>query len=139
MHQDPLIHPVILCGGSGTRLWPLSRKSYPKQFSPLMGSDSLFQATARRLTGAGYAPPVVVTTADFRFIVREQLAQRASTPAAVLIEPRGQQHRACRAGRRAVAGGQDPEAMLLVAPSDHVIPDAAALPRRGRRVPCRAP
>jgi len=69
-----LIHPVILCGGSGTRLWPVSRQSFPKQFSRLVGEESLFQATARRLSGEGFANPVIVTSADFRFIVRDQLA-----------------------------------------------------------------
>jgi mannose-1-phosphate guanylyltransferase/mannose-1-phosphate guanylyltransferase/mannose-6-phosphate isomerase len=85
------ITPVLLCGGSGTRLWPLSRKSYPKQFVPLMGEETLFQASARRLHGQGlgpdgtlgFAPPLVLTNADFRFIVTEQLglALRASIPA----------------------------------------------------------
>ena len=65
--------PVILCGGSGTRLWPLSRKSYPKQFVPLVGDETLFQGSARRLTGDDYAAPVVITNSDFRFIVTEQL------------------------------------------------------------------
>ena len=69
-----MIHPILLCGGSGTRLWPLSRKSYPKQFARLMGEESLFQASARRLSGSGFAAPVVVTGDPFRFIVTEQLA-----------------------------------------------------------------
>jgi len=81
------IHPVILCGGSGTRLWPLSRKSFPKQFAPLLGPESLFQASARRLSGPGFAAPLVMTNADFRFIVTEQLAASGITPSAVLIEP----------------------------------------------------
>ncbi len=68
------ITPVLLCGGSGTRLWPLSRKSFPKQFTQLVGSESLFQASAKRLSGAGYAVPLVITGSDFRFIVTEQLA-----------------------------------------------------------------
>ncbi|MDE3028367.1 MAG: mannose-1-phosphate guanylyltransferase/mannose-6-phosphate isomerase, partial [Paracoccaceae bacterium] len=63
-----MIYPVLLCGGSGTRLWPLSRKSYPKQFAALTGSESLFQASARRLCGAGFAAPTVITSSDFRFI-----------------------------------------------------------------------
>ena len=81
------ITPVILCGGSGTRLWPLSRKSYPKQFSALMGDESLFQASARRLTGADYAAPLVVTANAFRFIVTEQLDGAGIKAGAVLIEP----------------------------------------------------
>lgn len=67
------ITPVILCGGSGMRLWPLSRKSYPKQFSRLIGDSSLFQASVRRMSGEGFADPVVLTNSDFRFIVTEQL------------------------------------------------------------------
>lgn len=69
------IIPVLMCGGSGTRLWPLSRRAYPKQFTLLTGTESLFQASARRLSGPGFAPPVVITGADYRFIATEQLAQ----------------------------------------------------------------
>jgi len=68
-----MIYPVLLCGGSGTRLWPLSRQSYPKQFAKLMGAQSLFQASALRLSGDGYAAPTVVTGDAFRFIVTEQM------------------------------------------------------------------
>lgn len=121
-----VIHPVILCGGSGTRLWPLSRKSYPKQFSALMEGGTLFQASARRTAAPGYAPPVVVTNADFRFIVREQLAAEGIAPAAVLIEPEGRNTAAAVLAAALWVAGRDPGAMLLVAPSDHVIPDAAA-------------
>ena len=84
-----MITPVLLAGGSGTRLWPLSRKSYPKQFAPLVGETTLFQASAQRLSGAGFAPPLVLTGADFRFIVTEQLAAIGTDPGAILIEPAG--------------------------------------------------
>ena len=77
--------PVLLSGGSGTRLWPVSRKSFPKQFAPLVGEQSLFQASACRLSGPRYAEPLVLTNADFRFIVTEQLAEVGITPAAILI------------------------------------------------------
>ena len=91
------ITPVLLAGGSGTRLWPLSRRSYPKQFVPLTGALSLFQHTARRLSGqaveAGrwlaFAKPLVLTNSDFRFIVTEQLAEMGIDPGAILIEPEG--------------------------------------------------
>jgi mannose-1-phosphate guanylyltransferase len=83
------VTPLILCGGSGTRLWPLSRKSYPKQFSALNGQDSLFQQAATRLSGPGFDRPVVVTNSEFRFIVVEQLAAAGIDPGAVLIEPSG--------------------------------------------------
>jgi mannose-1-phosphate guanylyltransferase len=83
------ITPVILCGGSGTRLWPLSRKSYPKQFVPMIGDGSLFQQSAQRFSGAEFAAPVVVTNADFRFIVTQQLGEVGIDPGPVLIEPEG--------------------------------------------------
>ena len=118
------IHPVLLCGGSGTRLWPLSRKSYPKQFSNLVGDESLFQASSRRLSGAGFAPPVVVTGSDFRFIVTEQLAEAGIDPGAILIEPSARNTAPAILAAALVIAREDPEALMLVAPSDHVIPDA---------------
>ena len=96
------IHPLLLCGGSGTRLWPLSRKSYPKQFAKLTGEESLFQASALRLSGEGFAAPMIVTGSDFRFIVTEQLAAVEIAPAATLIEPGGRNTApAVLAGRKA--------------------------------------
>ena len=117
------IHPVLLCGGSGSRLWPVSRKSYPKQFAPLTGAESLFQSSARRLSGPEFAPPVVVTGEAFRFIVIEQLAAVEIAPGAVLIEPeaRNTAPEILAAALRLEA--QTEGALMLVAPSDHVIPD----------------
>ena len=83
------ITPVLMAGGSGTRLWPVSRKSFPKQFAPLIGEETLFQASARRLSGPGFAAPVVMTNSDFRFIVAEQLEQAGITPAPSSSNPRG--------------------------------------------------
>ena len=120
----PAITPVLLCGGSGTRLWPLSRKSYPKQFSALIGDQSLFQASASRLTGPGFAPPVVVTADAFRFIVTEQLAQAGISPGAVLIEPDGRDTAPAVLAAALHLAATDPDGLMLVAPSDHVIPDA---------------
>lgn len=121
-----MITPVLLSGGSGTRLWPVSRKSFPKQFARLTGDESLFQATARRLSGPDFAPPVVTTTADFRFIVTEQLAQVGQAPAAILIEPEGRNTApAILAAALWLARG-NPDAAMLVAPTDHLIPDHAA-------------
>ncbi|EYD75073.1 Mannose-1-phosphate guanylyltransferase (GDP) [Rubellimicrobium mesophilum DSM 19309] len=120
----PAIHPVLLCGGSGTRLWPLSRKSYPKQFAPLLGKESLFQASVRRLTGPAFAHPVVVTTDAFRFIVAEQVSELGVAPAALLIEPEGRDTAPAILAATLQAATGDPAALVLVAPSDHVIPDA---------------
>lgn len=124
------ITPVILCGGSGTRLWPLSRKSYPKQFAPLIGQETLFQASARRLTGTTetlrFTAPMVLTNSDFRFIVTQQLQEAGIDPGAILIEPEGRNTAPAvlAAALHALAG--DPDAVLLVAPSDHVVPDTTA-------------
>ena len=82
-----LIHPVLLCGGSGTRLWPLSRKSHPKQFVKLLGEESLFQLSARRLSGTDFVAPLVVTGSDFRFMVVEQLAAVEIVPHQILSSP----------------------------------------------------
>ena len=124
------ITPVILAGGSGTRLWPLSRKSYPKQFARLVGGETLFQASARRMSGQvpgiGFAPPVVLTNSDFRFIVTEQLADAGIDPGAVLIEPEGRNTAPAVLAAALHLLRTDPEAVMLVAPSDHVIPDTAA-------------
>ncbi|MCC5973047.1 MAG: mannose-1-phosphate guanylyltransferase/mannose-6-phosphate isomerase [Rubellimicrobium sp.] len=118
------IVPVLLCGGSGTRLWPLSRRAYPKQFATLIGDESLFQASARRLSGQGFAPPLVITGADYRFIATEQLAATGIADGTVLIEPAGRNTApAVLAAALWLAAG-DPQALMLVAPSDHVIPDA---------------
>ena len=118
------IHPVLLCGGSGTRLWPLSRKSYPKQFSSLTGDESLFQASARRLSGTVFAAPVVVTGSDFRFIVTEQLAQIEVAPSAILIEAQARNTAPAILAAALTVQAREAGALMLVAPSDHVIPDA---------------
>lgn len=121
----PAIHPVLLCGGSGTRLWPLSRKSYPKQFARITGAESLFQQSARRFAAPGFAAPWVVTGGEFRFIVVEQLAAVEIAPRAVLIEPAAKNTAPAICAAALAVSRADPEALILVAPSDHVIPDAA--------------
>lgn len=120
------IIPVILCGGSGTRLWPVSRSSYPKQFVPLTGKQTLFQATAERLSGQGFGAPIIVTHSDFRFIVTEQLAAIGIDPAAVLIEPEGRNTAPAVLAAALWQAKRDPDALLLVAPSDHAVSDSEA-------------
>ncbi|MEJ5220061.1 mannose-1-phosphate guanylyltransferase/mannose-6-phosphate isomerase [Cognatishimia sp. D5M38] len=117
------IHPVILCGGSGTRLWPLSRKSYPKQFTEILGEDSLFQASSRRLSGTGFAAPAIVTGSDFRFLVIEQLATLEIAPSQVLIEPFARNTAAAVCAAALAIDAKDKGGLVLVAPADHVIPD----------------
>lgn len=124
------ITPVILCGGSGTRLWPLSRKSYPKQFVPLADELTLFQASAKRLSagvgGLNFTAPAVLTGSDFRFIVTEQLAEIGVDPGAILIEPVGRNTAPAILAAALHLSAADPEAIMLVAPSDHVVKDTAA-------------
>lgn len=124
--------PVLLAGGSGTRLWPLSRKSYPKQFSNLIGDKSLFQQSALRLTSSDkvkFAPHLTMTNSDFRFIVGDQLQGVGIQPGTILIEPEGKNTAPAILAASLYAFDRDAEAVLLVAPSDHVIPDADAFHR----------
>ncbi len=124
MTQD--IHPLLLCGGSGTRLWPLSRKSYPKQFTQLVGEESLFKASARRLSGPGFAAPMVITGSDYRFVVTEQLASTEIAAVTTMIEPSGRNTAPAILAGALELHARVPGALMLVAPSDHVIPDAEA-------------
>lgn len=124
--------PVILAGGSGTRLWPLSRKSYPKQFSKLIGNTSLFEQSAQRLTASeqvNFASPFTLTNAEFRFIVAEQLQKAGFEPGTIIIEPSAKNTAAAILAASLYIQKDTPEAVLLVAPSDHLIPDSKAFHR----------
>ena len=116
------ICPVILCGGSGTRLWPLSRKSYPKQFSALLGEKSLFQGCVERLSGEGYSDPIVLTNDAFRFIANEQLNQSGIHAGSIMIEPSGRNTAPAVLAAALWLERTAPDSLILVAPSDHVIP-----------------
>ena len=121
--------PVILCGGTGTRLWPLSRATYPKQYWALAGDseETLLQQTHQRLKGiAGLQPPLLICNEDHRFIVAEQMRQIGVEPAGILLEPMGRNTApaVAVAALQATARGEDP--LLLVLAADHVIRDAAA-------------
>ena len=129
----PKIIPVILAGGSGTRLWPVSRKSYPKQFTNLMGEQSLFQSAALRLSGVEFAKPIIITGSDFRFIVTEQLLEVGIDPGAVLIEPEGKNTAPAILAAVLHAAQDDEDAVFLVVPSDHVIPDTAGFTAAAQR------
>lgn len=125
-----MIVPVILSGGSGTRLWPLSRQLYPKQLLPLLGKDTMLQATLRRLEGIeGLAAPIVVCNEAHRFLVAEQLRQIDAQPEAILLEPAGR-NTAPAVALAAASTLQDREhgddPVLLVLPADHVIRNAEA-------------
>lgn len=125
MSALPLV-PVILCGGSGTRLWPLSRESYPKQFLRLHGDDSLLQQTLRRCHGPGTHPPLLLTHEDARFLVAEQLRETGIDDAVLILEPhrRGTAPAIISAALYLQSTGKD--ALMLILPSDHVIEDSDA-------------
>lgn len=122
----PDIHPVLLCGGSGTRLWPVSRKSFPKQFARIVGDESLFQQAAKRLSGPGFAGPIVMTGDDFRFIVTEQLAACQISPTGILIEPDARNTAPAILAAAHFLEGVEPGALMLVAPTDHAFADPKA-------------
>lgn len=124
-----LLQPIVLSGGSGTRLWPLSREKYPKQLLPLIGNDSLLQATLLRVDGTPgveLAAPMVVSNEDYRFVIAEQL-RTMGKPGSIVLEPKGRNTApaltiaALAATRK---DGADP--VLLVMPADHVMTDKAA-------------
>ena len=120
------IFPVILCGGSGSRLWPLSRTLYPKQLLPLHSERSMLQETAARVGGPAFASPIVVCNEEHRFIVAEQLRGPGLSPATIVLEPVGRNTAAAAAVAALSMVRDDPGGLMLVLPSDHVIgkPDA---------------
>ena len=120
------LQPVLLSGGSGTRLWPLSREAYPKQFLALAGDDTMLQATWRRVADLADAAPIVVAGEEHRFLVAEQLRQVGAPTPAILLEPIGRNTAPAiaAAALQALRDGEDP--LLLVLPSDHVVRDADA-------------
>lgn len=122
-----LIHPVILSGGSGTRLWPLSREHYPKQLLCLLGEGTLLQQTLRRLDGLeGVADPILVCNEEHRFLVAEQVRQIGRSPAGILLEPVGRNTAPAATLAALTVLRRDPQGLMLLMPSDHVIRDEVA-------------
>jgi mannose-1-phosphate guanylyltransferase/mannose-6-phosphate isomerase len=122
------IHPVILSGGVGSRLWPLSREQYPKQLLALTGAETMIQQTVRRLGGAGrFGAPLVICNQEHRFIIAEQLREIAVAPAAIILEPEGRNTApAAAVAALATAERFGPDALVLLMPSDHLVADATA-------------
>lgn len=117
------LQPVLLSGGSGTRLWPLSREAYPKQFLPLAGEETMLQDTWRRAAPLASAAPIVVANEEHRFLAAEQLRLVGVEHARIVLEPVGRNTAPAiaAAALQAQADGGDP--LLLVLPSDHVVRD----------------
>jgi mannose-1-phosphate guanylyltransferase/mannose-6-phosphate isomerase len=132
------LQPVLLSGGSGTRLWPLSREAYPKQFLPLAGDDTMLQATWLRVADLAGAAPIVVANEEHRFLAAEQLRQVGAPSGAIVLEPVGRNTAPAiaAAALQATADGADP--LLLVLPSDHVVRDAWAFRDAVRRASAAA-
>jgi len=120
------IQPVILSGGSGTRLWPLSREAYPKQFLPLAGQLTMLQATWKRVAPIASRGPLVIANEEHRFVAAEQLQQVGAEPAAIILEPVGRNTAPAIAVAALEATRDGADALMLVLPSDHVITDEAA-------------
>lgn len=121
-----MIYPVILCGGSGTRLWPLSRKSQPKQFAHILGNVSLFQRAAALVAGPSYAPATIVTGDASRFEVQDQLDACGASARSILIEPDARNTAAAVLAATLSIAQLDKNALILVLPSDHLIADRHA-------------
>jgi mannose-1-phosphate guanylyltransferase/mannose-6-phosphate isomerase len=124
--MDMPIIPVLMCGGAGTRLWPVSRESMPKQFVPLIGQHSTFQQLLERISDpALFARPIVITNTEFRFIAAEQLRECA-IEADIVLEPSRRDSGPAVAAAAALAAARDPQALVLVLAADNIIrkPDA---------------
>ena len=131
------ITPIVLCGGSGTRLWPVSRKDFAKQHAPVLGGEAPFQDTLRRLAGPAFARPIVVAGAASRFMAADQAAE-VGAAVDLVLEPEGRDTLAAVALAALVLAGRDPEAIGLVLPSDHMIPDAEAFAEAAARAAAAA-
>lgn len=126
---DPRIQPVILSGGTGTRLWPVSRESFPKQLWPLISDRSMIQETALRAHGPAFAPPIVVCNQDHRFLIAEQLREAGIEGARIVLEPAGRNSAPAIAAAALLVAEADPDTVLWMMPADGAIGDVAGLRR----------
>ena len=127
------IWPYILCGGAGTRLWPLSREAYPKQFHRLVGPKSLFQQTCMRFSGDDFDAISVLSNRQYRFLIDEQLQEVGLQAARIVLEPDNRNTAPAACVAALIAHQADPDALVLLAPSDHVIADDASFAASVRR------
>lgn len=124
---DSTLVPVILCGGSGTRLWPVSRKSFPKQFWPLISETPMLAQTALRATGPGFTAPIIVANQDHRFVVAEQLRDAGIEAPKILLEPVGRNSAPAIAAAALLAAETNPRAVLWIMAADAAIENLPAL------------
>jgi mannose-1-phosphate guanylyltransferase/mannose-6-phosphate isomerase len=127
MTDTPAIIPVILSGGSGTRLWPVSRESFPKQLWPLISDRTLLQETALRAHGERFTPPIIVCNQEHRFLIAEQLRAAGITSPRILLEPVGRNSAPAIAAAAILVAEDDPDAVLWLLAADHAVTDTAAL------------
>ncbi len=123
------ITPFIMCGGTGTRLWPVSRASMPKQFQSFFGDRTLLQDTAVRVTGTGFAPPVMVAHEAHRFVVADQIEALGIPRGQIVLEPVGRNTAAVALVASVLVSNRDPHGLVLLLPSDHLVKDAGAFRR----------
>src|SRR5438067_1507922 len=121
-----VIHPIILSGGAGSRLWPLSRSLFPKQLLALTGERSLIQETVVRTAGEDFGAPLIICNVEHRFLIAEQMRETGIRPAAIVLEPEGRNTAPAAAVAALMVARQDPGGLMLLMPADHVIRDTAA-------------
>jgi mannose-1-phosphate guanylyltransferase/mannose-6-phosphate isomerase len=121
-----LVHPVILSGGSGSRLWPLSRSLFPKQLLALTGPSSLIQETVARARGEAFAAPLIICNVEHRFLIAEQMRESGIKPSAIVLEPEGRNTAPAAAIAALMVARLDPAGLMLLMPADHVVGDRPA-------------
>src|SRR5215475_1757626 len=121
-----VIHPVILSGGAGSRLWPLSRSLFPKQLLALVGERSLIQDTVLRVQSDAFLPPLIICNVEHRFLIAEQMRESGIKPPAIVLEPAGRNTAPAAAIASLMVAEKDPDGVMLLMPADHVVRDRAA-------------
>src|SRR5215469_2169984 len=130
-----VIHPVILSGGTGSRLWPLSRSLFPKQLLALAGERSLIQDTVQRVQGKQFLPPLIVCNVEHRFLIAEQMRESRIKPEAIVLEPAGRNTAPAAAIAAMMVAEKEPDGLMLLMPADHIVRNGAAfLQALGRAV-----
>src|SRR5258706_14541502 len=135
----PAIHPVILSGGAGSVLWPLSRSLFPKQLLALAGDRSLIQDTVLRTEGAGFGAPLIICNTEHRFLIAEQMREAGVAPQAIVLEPAGRNTAPAAAIAALMVAAVDAEALMLLMPADHIIRKPASFLKAVERAAHAAP